>query len=80
MVVNMDNNESAKYEEVFQRLINADKQLWKAVKAIEDSDIEPLESLISNLMKFRGDLHVNSMRPMYKKYPHLADKAGFGDD
>ena len=79
MVVNMG-NEADKYEEVFQHLIDADKQLWEAVKAIEDSGIEHLELLIPNLMKFRGDLHVDFMRPIYKKYPHLAEDAGFGDD
>lgn len=73
-------NESRKNSEnLFRMLLEADEKLWGIVLAIEDEGMGEFESFIPQLMQMRGDLHVQFMRPIYKKYPELATEAGLDE-
>ena len=73
-------NEFEKYKKVFDLLLEADKNIWKAVVEMRDSEIKPLEKLVQPLMIIRGEIHVEFMRPIYKKYPEIAKMAGFDEE
>jgi len=75
-VLTMDNEFEKK---VFDLLLEADQSIWKAVVEMRDSESKPLEKLVQPLMKIRGEIHVEFMRPIYKKYPKLAEMAGFDE-
>jgi hypothetical protein len=68
------------FKNVFDQLLEADKSIWNAVMKIRDHDIKQLEYFVEPLMKMRGDIHTEFMRPIYKKYPELAKEAGFDAD
>ncbi len=72
-------NEFEEYKKVFDFLLEADRNIWKAVVEMRDSENKQLERFIQPLMKLRGDLHVEFMRPIYKKYPKIAEMAGFDE-
>lgn len=65
---------------VFDCLLDADQKLWQAVCEIRDTPIEQLNGYVEALMTMRGELHVEFLRPIYKKYPELARSAGFDTD
>jgi hypothetical protein len=65
------------YKKIFDLLLEADKNIWNAVLEIRDGDAKQLESFIQPLMKVRGEMHVEFLRPIYKKYPEIAKLAGF---
>jgi len=69
-----------KYSKVFELLLEADKKLWEAVLEIREDNLDELEKHVKPLMELRGNIHVDFMRPMYKKYPILAEKAGFDNE
>ncbi len=73
-------NEFDKYQEVFDPLLEADKNIWRAVLEVEDCDIKQLKEFVQALMKLRGHIHVEFMAPMYKKYPELAKIFGSDDE
>ena len=73
------NNEFEEYKKVFDFLLEADKNIWKAVVEMRDSENKQLEKFVQPLMKIRGDIHVEFMRPIYKKYPKIAEMAGFDE-
>ena len=64
-------------KKIFDLLLEADKNIWGAVLEIQDGDAKQLESFIQPLMKMRGEIHVEFMRPIYTKYPEIAKLAGF---
>ena len=70
-------NEFEQCKKVFDLLLEADKKIWAAVVEIRDGEIKQLEKFVQPLMKLRGDMHVEFMRPIYKKYPKTAEMAGF---
>lgn len=72
-------NEFEQFKKVFDLLLEADKKIWAAVSEIKDGEIKPLEKFVQPLMKLRGDIHVEFMRPIYKKYPKIAEMAGFDE-
>lgn len=67
------------YEQIFNYLLKADQNLWEAVLKIQDGESEGLTSLVPSFMAVRGELHAELMRPIYQKFPELAEKAGFGE-
>lgn len=67
-------------KKIFDLLLEADKNIWNAVLEIQNGDAKNLESFMKPLMKIRGEIHVEFMRPIYKKYPELAKLAGFDAD
>lgn len=70
-------NEFEEYKKAFDLLLEADKNIWKAVVEMRDGGSKELEKFVQPLMKIRGDIHVEFMRPIYKKYPKIAEMAGF---
>ena len=64
------------FKKVFDLLLEADKKIWEAVVEIRDGEIKKLEGFVQPLMKLRGDMHVEFMRPIYKKYPKIAKMTG----
>ncbi|MFZ5929836.1 MAG: hypothetical protein ACOY15_01330 [Pseudomonadota bacterium] len=70
-------NEFEEYKKIFDLLLLADKNIWEAVVEIRHGEIKQLENFVQPLMKLRGDMHVEFMRPIYKKYPKIAEMAGF---
>ncbi len=75
-VLTMD-DEFEEYKKIFDLLLQADKNIWEAVIEIRNGEIKQLEKFVQPLMKLRGDMHVEFMRPIYKKYPKIAELAGF---
>jgi len=73
-------NEFEQFKKVFDLLLEADKKLWAAVSEIKDGGIKPLEMFVPPLMKLRGDIHVEFLRPIYQKYPTIAEMAGFDEN
>lgn len=73
-------NEFDKFKKIFDLLLEADKNIWEAVVEIRDRDIKQLEDFVQPLMKIRGDIHVDFMRPIYKRYPKIAEMAGFAEE
>ena len=73
-------SEFEQFKKVFDLLLEADKKIWAAVSEIKDGEIKPLEKFVPPLMKLRGDIHVEFMRPIYKKYPKIAEMAGFDEE
>lgn len=71
--------EFEQFKKVFDLLLEADKMIWAAVTEIRDHEIQQLEQFVQPLMKLRGDIHVDFMRPIYKKYPKIAEMAGFDE-
>lgn len=71
------NTEFEQFKKIFDLLLEADQKIWSAVVEIRDGEIKELERLIQPLMKLRGDMHVQFMRPIYEKYPKIAEMAGF---
>ena len=67
-------------KEVFECILAADQSIWSAVQKILDSDNEELKELAKPLMLLRGEIHTEFMRPIYKRYPALAEEAGFGEE
>ena len=65
---------------LFSLLIEADQKLWEAVMAIQENKIAGLDGYASKLMETRGHIHVEFMRPLYKKFPELATLAGMDAD
>ena len=63
------NKEKELYKTVISMLKNADDYLWKAVTEMQDTD--SLNEQVMTLMKLRGDLYVDFIRPLYNKYPEL---------
>ncbi len=76
MGVNMDNSKDIN-KEVFEYLLAADQNIWSAIQKIMDSNDEKLKEQAKPLMLLRGEIHTEFMRPIYKEYPELAEKAGF---
>lgn len=70
-------DEFEEYKKIFDLLLQADKNIWEAVIEIRNGEIKQLEKFVQPLMKLRGDMHVEFMRPIYKKYPKIAELAGF---
>lgn len=70
-------NEFEEYKKIFDLLLLADKNIWEAVVEIRHGEIKQLENFVQPLMKLRGEMHVEFMRPIYKKYPKIAEMAGF---
>lgn len=68
------------YELVFDDLLAADEKIWAAIVKIQENNLADLKSFAKPLMQVRGEIHTEFMRPIYKKHPELAKKAGFGDD
>lgn len=72
--------EFEKFQEIFDLLLVADKNIWRAVLEVEDCEIKQLEEFVQPLMKLRGHIHVEFMAPMYKKYPELSKTFRSDDD
>ena len=68
-----------KYKKIFDCLLEADRNIWQAVVEIGDGGNGQLDKFVQPLMNIRGDLHVEFMRPIYKKYPKIAEMAGFNE-
>lgn len=64
-------------KKIFDLLLEADRKLWDTVLEIQDSGDKKLDEFVKPLMKIRGEIHVEFMRPIYKKHPELAELAGF---
>jgi len=78
MGANMNEQEAYKlYQEVFELLIKADEELWSAVKTLHAAKDQSCIDFAKTLLELRGEIHSEAMRPIYKKYPELAEKAGF---
>jgi hypothetical protein len=75
-LLDMDKDYEA-HKKIFDLLLEADRNIWNAVLEIQDGDAKQLEELVKPLMRARGEIHVELMRPIYKKYPALAELAGF---
>jgi len=73
-------SEFEEFRKVFDLLLEADKKIWAAVVEIQDGEIKQLEKFVQPLMQIRGDIHVEFMRPIYKKYPEIAKIAGFDEE
>ena len=69
--------EFEQFKKVFDLLLEADKKIWAAVVEIQDGEIKQLEKFVQPLMKLRGDMHIEFMRPIYKQYPKIAEMVGF---
>ena len=72
--------EFEEFKKVFDLLLEADKKIWAAIVEIKDGEIKQLEKFVRPLMKIRGDIHIEFMRPIYKKYPKIAEMAGFDEE
>ena len=73
----MMDDEFEEHKKVFDLLLSADKNIWEAVVEIRDGEIKQLEKFVQLLMKLRGEMHIEFLRPIYKKYPKIAEMAGF---
>lgn len=73
-------NEFEQFSRIFSLLLEADKKIWAAVLEIRNDGMSQLEDFVQPLMKLRGELHVEFMRPLYKRYPELAKTAGFDSE
>lgn len=73
------NNEFQQFQKVFSLLLEADRKIWEAVIEIRNYDNKQLTQLVNPLMKLRGEMHIEFMRPIYKKYPKIAEKYGFDE-
>ena len=73
----MMDDEFEEHKKVFDLLLSADKNIWEAVVEIRDGEIKQLEKFVQPLMKLRGEMHIEFLRPIYKKYPKIAEMAGF---
>ena len=73
-------SESENLEEIFRLLLEADRKLWEAVAAIHENETALSALFIQPIMQMRGDIHVNFLRPMYKKFPELEKKFGLDDE
>lgn len=68
------------YKTILDYLLEADKCIWNAVLEINELDDEQLGKFVQPLMQLRGEIHVDFMRPIYTKYPELAQLAGFDEE
>lgn len=63
-------------DEVFRLVLEASSKLWEAVVAIHEHETALSKSFVQPIMQMRGEMHINFLRPMYKKFPELATKYG----
>jgi len=73
------NSDFERSTKIFDLLLEADRNIWAAVLEIRDGEVEELKKLVQPLMKLRGALHVEGMRPIYTRYPELAKIAGLDE-
>lgn len=73
------NREFQHYEHIFKLLLEADSKIWEAVTAIQDEEDSSLKDYLYPLMEVRGALHVQLFRPMYKRFPELAEASGMNE-
>ena len=59
------------YSKIVKHLREADDNIWKTVLLIQDSDIENLKHSIEPLMNLRGEIIIELLFKIYKKYPEL---------
>lgn len=62
------------YKKIALILKEADSSLWKSVCEIDDSKYDELKISIERTMHIRGDIIVDLLIPIYKKYPEIEDE------
>lgn len=73
-------DEYEEWKRVFDLLLDADKKIWEAVLAAQADERYRLNWTIEPLMGLRGELHVELLRPIYKRFPEIAKAAGMDLD
>lgn len=55
----------------FNKVLSIDKMLWDLIKQLSANDHDVCDEHARKIIKISGEIHVDIMRPLYKKYPDL---------
>ncbi len=57
--------------DLFNNIHSIDKMLWNLIEQLSSNENDVSDHFARKIMKISGDIHMDIMRPLYKKHPDL---------